>query len=219
MAIADSEYKFLHIDVGAYGSEGDSSVFMRSEFGRSIVQNTIELPEDISIGSIKMPFCFVGDDAFPLTERIMKPFTSPRGGTLTDAQRIFNYRLSRARRCVENAFGILISKFACLGRPLLCAPERAQKIVAACCVLHNYFLKNLRGLYCPSRFADRYDENGHLIEGAWRKNVQDMTHLDRNPLRQMRVGDSAKNIREIFKSFVNSPEGSLDWQRKAVFLE
>lgn len=90
--------------------------------------------------------------------------------------------------------------------------------MSASCVLHNY-LKNLKSSYCPKNFTDHYDENGHLIEGDWRKNVQDMTHLDKNPLRQMRPVDSAKNIREIFKAFVNSPEGSLDWQRKAVFLE
>lgn len=60
MAVADADYKFLYIDVGAYGSEGDSSVFLRSEFGQSIVQNTIQLPEDTSIGSVKMPFVFVG---------------------------------------------------------------------------------------------------------------------------------------------------------------
>lgn len=219
MAIADANYKFLHIDVGAYGSEGDASVFLNSEFGRNIVQNTIELPADTSIGSVNMPFVLVGDDAFPLVDRIMKPFTPPRGGTLTDAENIFNYRLSRARRCVENAFGILTSKFICLGRPLLCSPARAQKIVSACCVLHNYFLKNLKGLYCPPSLTDHYDDNGHLIEGEWRKNVQNLTHLDKNSLRQLRPTESAKNIREIFKAFVNSPEGSLDWQRKAVFLD
>lgn len=81
------------------------------------MQNTIELLEDTSIGSINMPFVFVGNDAFPLVDRIMKPFAPPRGGTLTDAEKIFNYRLSRARRYVDNAFGILTSKFICLGRP------------------------------------------------------------------------------------------------------
>lgn len=219
MAVADSDYKFLYIDVGAYGSEGDASVFYKSRFGRSIVENTIELPEDTSIGPVKMPFVFVADDAFPLGERIMKPFTPPRGGSLTEDQRIFNYRLSRARRCVENAFGVLTSKFICLGRTMFCTPEKAQKIVSACCILHNYFLKNIRNSYCPPRFADYYDENGILIEGNWRRQVREITQLDRTSLRHMRVPERAKNIRELFKQFVNSPEGSLSWQRRAVFLE
>lgn len=50
----------------------------------------------------------VGDDAFALKTHLLKPY----GGTnLTKAQKIFNYRLSRARRIVENAFGILASRF------------------------------------------------------------------------------------------------------------
>lgn len=205
--------------VRAYGSEGDTSVFCKSEFGRTIVDNTIELPEDVTIGAINLPFVFVGDDAFPLVERILKPFTPPRGGHLTDEEKIFNYRLSRARRCVENSFDILTAKFICLARPLLCTPERAQKIVAACCVLHNHFLRTNKNSYCPPHFTDSYDENGHLIEGAWRRDVKNMTHLNCAPLRSIRVDEQAKRNREIFKTFVNSPEGSLEWQRRAVFLE
>lgn len=219
MGIADAEYRFLYIDVGAYGSEGDSSVFCKSEFGQSIVNNTIELPENTAIGGIDLPFVFVGDDAFPLTERILKPFTPPRGGRLTDEEKIFNYRLSRARRCIENSFGILTAKFICLARPLLCSPERAQKIVATCCVLHNHFCTTNKNSYCPPHFTDSYDGNGHLIEGAWRRDVTDMTHLNNAPLRSIRIDELAKQNREIFKAFVNSPDGSLEWQRRAVFLE
>lgn len=164
-----------------------------------------------------MPFLFVADDAFPLVDRILKPYTPPRGRCLTDSEKNFNYR--RARRCVENAFGILTAKFVCLGRTMFCSPERAQKIVSACCVLHNYFLRTLKGSYCPSRFADSYDENGQLIEGLWRSCVKNTTHLDRSTLRNLRVDERAKQNREIFKNFVDSPEGSLSWQRRAVFLE
>lgn len=219
MGVADANYRFLYGDIGAYGSEGDASVFFKSDFGRSIVQNTIEMPENTTIGSTSMPFIFVADDAFPLCDRIMKPFSPPRGRTLMDEEKIFNYRLSRARRVVENAFGILTAKFICLSRTLFCSPERAQKIVSACCILHNYFLKDSRSSYCPAGFVDRYDENGNLIEGDWRKNVQNMTHLQNVPQYQMRPAETAKMNRDILKKFVNSAEGSLPWQRQAVFLE
>jgi hypothetical protein len=43
----------------------------------------------------KLPFVIiVADDAFPITNRIMKPY--PKRG-LSYSQKIFNYRLSRAR--------------------------------------------------------------------------------------------------------------------------
>lgn len=223
MGVADANYKFLYIDVGAYGSEGDASVFFKTDFGQSIIQNTIDLPNDTEIMSKKMPFVFIGDDAFPLGERVIKPFTPPRNGSLTEGEKIFNYRLSRARRCVENAFGVLASKFICLSRTLFCNPVRAQKIVSACCILHNYFLQNSRQAYCPNTFCDRYDANGHLIEGEWRKNTQNqMVHLQAPHGRsqiQRHVNNDAHEIRETFKEYVNSPQGSVSWQRAAVFLE
>lgn len=48
-----------------------------------------------------MPFTIVGDAAFPLKTYLMRPYP---GLDLTRQQRIFNYRLSRARKVVENAF-------------------------------------------------------------------------------------------------------------------
>lgn len=222
MAVAGPDYKLLQVDIGAYGSEGDASVFFNTEFGRSIIDNTIELPEDSQILSKKMPFVFIGDDAFPLTDRIIKPFTPPRNRSLTEEEKILNYRLSRARRCVENAFGVLTTKFICLSRTLFCHPVRAQKIVAACCILHNHFLNNFGQTYCPSGFTDRYDENGHLIEGEWRRIARgNMANLQAPHGRSdiQRRSGSGKEVREVFKEFVNSPQGSVEWQRRAVFLE
>jgi hypothetical protein len=56
-----------------------------------------------------IPYVLVADDAFPLTSYLMKPYA----GKLTkgSAKSVFNYRLSRARRIVENAFGLLSSVF------------------------------------------------------------------------------------------------------------
>ncbi|CAN7989599.1 unnamed protein product, partial [Ixodes pacificus] len=68
----------------------------------------------------------------------MKPF----GGTpLSDDQKVFNYRLSRARRVVENAFGILANRFrwmANLHTVIGATPERTAAIVKATCLLHNF---------------------------------------------------------------------------------
>lgn len=52
----------------------------------------------------------------------------------------FNYRLSRARRYVECAFGILANKWRILHRAMNVQYEFATDIIKACCVLHNFVL-------------------------------------------------------------------------------
>jgi hypothetical protein len=79
----------------------------------------------------------VGDEAFPLKTYLMRPYPgSQRKGD--NEKSIFNYRLSRARRVVENAFGILSQKFQIYQRTLRSLPENAGNIIFASCILHNY---------------------------------------------------------------------------------
>jgi len=62
----------------------------------------------------------------------MKPFAAK---SLDDASRVFNYRLLRACRVRENAFGILVQIFQSTIPP---EPKKAELIVLACIALHNY---------------------------------------------------------------------------------
>ena len=84
-----------------------------------------------------MPYYFAADDAFPLKVRIIKPFP---GRQLKESFRIFNYRLCRGRRVVENAFGILCVPWQIFYKTLNCDPETAQLLVQACVVLDNFLM-------------------------------------------------------------------------------
>ena len=102
--------------------------------------NTLNLPSDVPLPSDNiltsnsMPYVIVGDDAFLLKRHIMKPYAQ-RG--LSDGKRIFNYRLSRARRTSENAFGIPASVFRILFTKINLDPHLVKLIMLACCILHN----------------------------------------------------------------------------------
>ena len=96
------------------------------------------------------------------------------GTYLEQEKRVFNYRLSRARRVIENTFGILATKFRIFRRSIVAKPEKVTKVTQAACDLHN-FLKISEAVYpisshvyCPPGFTDREDRKGNLIPGDWR---------------------------------------------------
>ena len=114
---------------------------------------------------MKAPHVFVGDEAFPLRTDLLRPFP---GLGLTEAQSIFNYRLSRARRIIENSFGILAAKFRIYRKPIHSSPDRVVAYVKATIVLHNYLQATESSTYCPPSFTDREDSHGNIIPGEWR---------------------------------------------------
>jgi hypothetical protein len=56
---------------------------------------------------------------------------------LTNKTRMFNYRLSRARKIVECAFGILNAKFEIFEGPVCCEEETVNSVIKASAVLHK----------------------------------------------------------------------------------
>jgi hypothetical protein len=110
LAIADAGYKFIYTDIGSNGRCSDAGIFRESEIYAAFDQGLVALPEPKPFpgGDEPIAYHLIGDDAFALRPWLMKPF-SFRG--LLPEERILNYRLSRARRCVENAFGILAHRY------------------------------------------------------------------------------------------------------------
>lgn len=138
LAAADAKYFFIFIDVGAFGREGDSSIFKNSNFGQRLMLKQLDLPQAKPLpltSTPALPHVFVGDEAFGLNENLMRPFPSKN---LTDTQRVYNYRHSRARRVVECSFGILSNKWRVLQTCISVHPEFVNTIVQCCCVLHNF---------------------------------------------------------------------------------
>ena len=59
-----------------------------------------------------------------------------------DDEKLYNYQLCRARRVVENAFGILSQRWKIYQCQLLLAPLMAGHIMKATCNLHSYLTQD-----------------------------------------------------------------------------
>jgi len=210
MALVDADYKFSWVDVGSNGSSGDAHVFNHCELKECIEDGTIgfpppdELPHDDRV----MPYFIAADDAFALRTWLMKPFSKRQ---LTNPERIFNYRLSRARRIVENAFGILAHRFQCLLTTLRQQPSTVTAIVLACICLHN--LMRIRYPNQQNADVDQEDEEHNLVPGAWRLNNP---LLDVRGIRGNRHSVAAKSQRQHLSAYYMSPAGSVPWQMDMI---
>ena len=108
LAVASADYRFVMVDIGAYGSSNDSGVLNNIAPFKCLKKKKLsilpskQLPNDPKETCV--PHVLLGDEAFPLHYDLMQPFAR---NALTNERCIFNYRLSRARKVVEMAFGIL----------------------------------------------------------------------------------------------------------------
>jgi hypothetical protein len=83
----------------------------------------------------KILYSFIGDEAFRLHEHLLRP----NGRThLTLMKNIFSYRLSKVRRYIECAFGVLSKKWCIFHRPINVDHIFAVDIIKACVVFHNF---------------------------------------------------------------------------------
>lgn len=144
LAVVDPFYNFIIVDIGSYGRHSDSAIFENSSFyHNSIVNKTILPPKPLPGTTIPVPHVFIGDEGFKLQPYLMRPF--PRDSVVGDAQkREYNKRHCRARRVVENAFGILAQKWRIFFRPIECDIDTAVQVVKAACSLHNFVRANTK---------------------------------------------------------------------------
>lgn len=205
MAIVNADYDFIYVSVGCNGRVSDGGVIETTEFYDRLQENRLKLPDKENTTN-NLNFVFVGDDAFALQEHILKPYPSKN---LTTTQRIFNYRLCRARRTVENAFGIMASRFRIFHTEINMKPEKIDHIVLAACVLHNFLRRHSQGTYMSSGSIDLEDlDSGTIIGGEWRQ--EDILNgLQLSTSRN--VSQQAKDCRDAYKNYFLD-KGKVSWQ-------
>ena len=215
LAICDAHYIFNFINIGDYGSNNDSGVLGNSDMGKAFANNSLGVPDPAPVEGcdIPLPYFIVGDDIFALQTWLQRSF--PRRSKLSEAQQIFNYRLSRARRVIENTFGILRARWRVFSRPIQASVETAEEITKAAVCLHNYLRQTNSASYCPTGFVDSEDGSGDIRPGEWRQVVRNDSRgalSDIAPLRGRRYSNSAIEVREALMKYFVSDSGSLPWQ-------
>lgn len=217
LAVADSQYRFLYIDVGSEGKASDGGVWARTQlqYDMNDPSNPLNIPPPQQIEGMEegLPMYLVGDDAFPLRHNLMKPFPQVN---MSLRQRVFNYRLSRCRRVVENAFGILTTKFRLFRQELSMRPESCEVIISAAVVIHNMLRERCGRAYIPPGLVDFEDGEHNVLNGNWR-HEGGLDPLNAMPPRN--TGYQAKQMRQKLAEYFVQPAGELAWQYSQLWTQ
>ncbi|XP_053560947.1 putative nuclease HARBI1 [Bombina bombina] len=124
--ICDANMRILNVVAGFPGSSHDAYILRNSGVWRLFETN--QMPE----GHL------LADSAYPLKKWIWTPLKENQ--VVGPAELRYNEAHIRTRAIIERLFGVLKMRFRCLDRSggdLQFSPEKAIKIIVACCCLHN----------------------------------------------------------------------------------
>jgi hypothetical protein len=124
-AVANHRCQFLFFSVAAAGGTADSAAYRKTS-----------LPS--LVDGLPMNRYIVADAAYPVSEKLLVPFTGSQRNNLNNDT--FNFFLSQLRIRVEQAFGLLTNKWRILRTPMANSINRNSLIITACSLLHNYVI-------------------------------------------------------------------------------
>lgn len=157
-------------------------------------------PKNLPNSNIILPHFLVGDEAFSLDTFMMKPYA--RKVSKNDlSKEIFNYRLCRARRVSENAFGLLSQVFSIFYTPIGIAPETCTDMTLVACCLHNL----LRDGFLESAQTPVHQQNQE-------ENLPTVSLRGTGGF----SNSNGLNIRAKLTDYFTSQQGAVDWQEQYV---
>ena len=134
----------------------------------------------------------------------MRPYG---GSNLDNPKRIFNQRLSSARKCVESAFGTLAAKWEIFQRPLKQNVTNSINVIKASCALYNFV---------RARDGKFKDLPTSLVEASRCPRQPLLTNIEAITQTRRR-SDTATQIRKKFKNFFIN-ENPVDWINRIVSI-
>ena len=178
LAVCNASYDFTLVDIGEVGRQSDDDVYSNSKLGQTIDQNILKFPEPAAIDNYnttkKFPYAFVADEAFALKPFMLRPY--PKRNDLNINKLIFNYRLSAARKLIENTFG---SRFRIFRGPIIWKIENIKHITKAAVILHNFPMKKRKGaLIAHSTMSTKKQCKEYCLYVDWLKLMSSSVLLD-----------------------------------------
>ena len=152
----DANAQFIAYDLGSAASQSsDGGIFKKSRLETMCISN---FPSLSNVGQSALP---------PIPYFLLDAHCTAIGD-----KNVFNYRHSRARRIVGNAY-ILCARFRVLLRTLELDVENSLQAVRACLALHNSLLMKKAGAYNTPGFLDIENEHDNVRPGSWRNLLGD----------------------------------------------
>lgn len=195
-------------------------VYSKCSFVKAMENGSLHLPEVQPLPgcNTSIPSVLVADDAFALKPNLMKPYP---GRNLALSQRVFNYRLSRARRCIENAFGIMSAHFRVLRSPVHLDAVKTRKLTLACCALHNFLIANDPEKYTSSSNQNRNSDNNITIalpeESMYPlEPIDDCIDENQEASGDTNIPRNAIQVRKALETYFMSDAGKVDWQFQQI---
>ena len=186
-AVVDCNYLFRDIVIGWPGSVHDARILSNSSVYAKGNNKTLFPDVRERIGDQDVPIVILGDPAYPLLPWLLKAY--PENPNTPQSQRVFNYRLSRARMTVENTFGRWKGRFRRFSKRIDMEVPGVVNLTAASCVLHN-----MCELQKNEVLEDWMDGTIALLQ-------------PQSPPNELEGGDDATDIRSAFKTFFMSQDG------------
>ena len=162
LALVHGQYKFRWVDAGTAGSCSDAQIFDACQLKMKIDDGSISFPDPAPItqGGRDVPYFILADDAFALKTWLMKPYIRRM---LTSEERIANYIISRGRRFLKDAFGILVSRFRAMMTSIELPPETVREVIFTCVVLHNILRSQYQGRHGGQQPGDDDDDDDVFV--------------------------------------------------------
>ncbi|XP_077277015.1 uncharacterized protein LOC143905464 isoform X3 [Temnothorax americanus] len=203
---------------GTNGRVSDKGIWNKCTLKHHLQKNDINIPPPSSLPGTEQdfPYVIIGDEGFALSTNVLIPYPKEQC-TGKKERRIYNYRLSRARRCSENAFGVMVSRFNILRSPMRYDPDDVRDIVLAICCLHNMLRSHSVGriMYTPPGYIDMENEmTGQFQYGDWRR-AQGQGLIQLQHQGSNRHASAALQMRETLCEYFNNV-GRVPWQDEAI---